>query len=293
MHSKFELLLVKCMRVLPIDWTSAIGGVMGKQEVLRAQKKKRKWVFSFFKNIEVLTGITDPKTQQQRLMQFGEEFGRLYAETTILQKIDKAGNIHLKGLQNLEQATTPKIFIAPHLSNWELIFKVFTLLDNKTYVLYEPRENTQRMQIVNAARLAWDKKISLISTAEPMAMKKLKQALNNGANIFILPDEEVNGMVKAPSLGRQIPYAGNRWIVSRLAAYHQVDIIPISVKRLIKVRFEVTIHKKLSSNPSLDAKQNPLYLADEIDHLFNTLISEAPHNWYWLPYLNLQSDPKS
>ena len=293
MNAKLELVLVKLMQVLPISWTSAIGGMMGKQEMLKAQRKRRKWVSRFFYNVEALKGIKDDKVKQQMLMQFGEEFGRLYAETTILQKLDKLGHLKIVGLQKLEQTLKPRIFVAPHISNWEMIFKVFTKLDNSTYVLFEPRESKQRMQIVNNARLAWDKKVELISTSEPMAMKKLKQALQKGSNIFILPDEEVDGMVQAPSLGRQIPYAGNRWMLSRLAVAHNVDVIPLSIKRSSKINFQITVHDKITPKRSMNNKQRAQDVADQIDQLFNHLVMQSPQSWYWLPYLNLQPGQKS
>lgn len=281
------------MRHLPVKVTSVIGAFLGRRKMVNAYKKNLKWVARFERNIEELSGIKTADEKYQKLLEFGEEFGRLYAETTVLQKMDKENRITINGLQKLTNKATPKIFIAPHLSNWELVCKVFTTLENKTYALYEPRENQQRMQIVNSARQAWGENISLISTAEPMAMKNLKQALIKGDNLFILPDEEINGLVMAPSLGRNIPYAGNRWMVSRLAVSHQVDVVPVSVKRLEANRFEVEIHDVISPDLSLDSKMAAQKISDEIDQLFNRLILAKPQSWYWLPYLRLDSTSKN
>jgi len=290
MNPKLELILANVMRYLPVNVTSKIGAIMGRQEVLKAAKKNRKWVARFYDNLEQLSAITSEHDKKEKLIEFGEEFGRLYAETTILQKIDKLKHIKIEGLENLKNSTRPTIFIAPHISNWEVIVKIFTQLDTPTCGLYEPRENKHRMTIVNKARLNWSENIQLFSTAEPMVMKKLQTALKNKCNLFILPDEEKQGMVYAPSLGRKLPYTGNRWMLSRLAVKFTADVIPLHVERLNSTHFIVHIEPKIETkvDNTLNQVENAQMIADEIDRIFNQLILKAPHKWYWLPYLNLK-----
>ena len=50
-----------------------------------------------------------------------------------------------------------------------------------------------------------------------MVMRKLDKYLSEKTNLYILADEEKAGFVSAPSLGRDLPYVGNRWMLSRLA----------------------------------------------------------------------------
>ncbi|BCN92728.1 lipid A biosynthesis lauroyl acyltransferase [Thiomicrorhabdus immobilis] len=294
MHPRFELILAWLMKFLPVNITSKIGAILGRMEVLRAAKKDRKWVARFYNNLEQLHAVSAEKDKKKWLIEFGEEFGRLYAETTILQKIDKLNRIKIEGLENLQNRTRPTIFIAPHISNWEIILKVFTQLDNPTCALYEPRENEQRMKIVNSARLGWGKKIHLISTEQPMAMKKLQSMLKNNSNLFVLPDEEKEGMVFAPSLGRHIPYAGNRWMLSRLAVKFSADVIPIHVERVKSTHFVIYIDKKIQysdiDNRAIDKVEQAKLIADEIDVRLNQLVRKSPHLWYWLPYLDLKKN---
>lgn len=292
MHPRLELILAWLMKFLPVNITSKIGAILGRMEVLRAVKKDRKWVARFYNNLEQLHAVSDEKDKKKRLIEFGEEFGRLYAETTILQKIDKLNRIKIEGLENLQNRTRPTIFIAPHISNWEIILKVFTQLDNPTCVLYEPRESTQRMKIVNSARLNWGENVQLVSTDKPMAMKELQSKLNENFNLFILPDEEKGGMVFTPSLGRKIPYSGNRWMLSRLAVKFSADVIPIHVERIKPTHFVIYIDKKIQysniDNQMADKVVKARLIADEIDLRFNQLVRKSPHLWYWLPYLDLK-----
>ena len=279
MQEQTELLLAKLLRFLPVTWTSGIGAMLGEQDVLKEAREKEPWVELFYDSIEKLTGVSDPAEKRKLLIEYGRQVGRVYAEFTILQKIDKKGLIKINGLENLKDRTRPSLIVLPHLANWEIAIKVATLADNPTCILYEPRETEQKMAIANKSRLGWGEKISLLSSSDPFAMKKIIKMLKSNMNVCILPDEEKSGMVNSPSLGRKIPYAGNRWMVSKLAVKHSLDVIPLYVERVKSVNFTVHIERKISPRKELTDKQNSQAIADQIDMLFNKWVRQCPQHW--------------
>ena len=291
MKPETELLLGKLMRLMPVKLTSQIGAILGRKEVLSRAGKNEAWVELFYHSIEQISGVSDPAEKRKLLIEFGKQVGRLYAEFNILHRIDQKRLIQIDGIENLDNRTKPSIFVAPHLANWEVIFKVFTGLDNPTCTLYEPRESEQKMAIVNKCRLDWGKNIQLISTSEPMVMRSIQHKLENNCNVFILPDEEKDGYVSAPSLGRTIPYSGNRWMVSRLAVKYSLDVIPMYVERFKSVNFKIHIDKKIRPQTDIENIQSARIVADKIDDVFNYWIRKCPQHWYWMPYLDLNKKP--
>lgn len=286
MHPVVEKLLAALMRIMPVKMVSDIGAWFGRREVLSEQAKQRRWVELFNGHMQSLCGITDTREQQLRLLEFGAQIGRVYSEFTILQRIDKQGLISITGLEHLQGRTDPAIFVAPHMSNWEVGFKLFADLDIPVCQLYEPRESEQRMAIANRCRLAWSDKVQLLSTSEPMVMKKIHQLLKQGVNLYILPDEESDDYVHAPSLGRDIPYSGNRWMISRLAVKMGIDIIPFYVERVSAVKFVIHINPIIRPERSLPEEMAAKQVADRIDALFDQWVRSRLEHWYWLSYLD-------
>jgi len=282
-----ERLGVSMMRRMPVESVSALGARLGERRVLQDARAGEEWVGRFYANVERLCGDATREQQHDRLVAFGRQTGRVYVEYTVLSKIDRQGLVEVEGLGNLEGRTRPTIFIAPHLANWELTAKVLAGLDNPTCALYEPRESGFRMQIAHQARSAWGENIRLVSTASAMPMRTLETELRSGHNIFVLPDEEKGGFVSAPSLGRDLPYVGNRWMLSRLAVKHGIDIIPMVVERLETVRSRVRVLPRLQAQPDGDPQERARFLADAMDQQLDVLVRQRLQHWYWLPYLDL------
>ncbi len=287
MKEETELLLAKILKYLPVSWTSGIGAILGEQDVLKEADQKLPWVETFYQSIEQLKGVTDPSEKRNLLIEFGRQVGRVYAEFTIIQKMDRKGLINIVGRENLKNRTRPSIFVLPHLANWEVATKLTTIFDNPTCILYEPRESEQKMAIANQARLDWGDQVSLLSSADPLVMKKIINLIKNKINICILPDEEKSGSVNTPSLGRDLPYAGNRWMVSKLAAKHSLDVIPLYVERVESCKFIIHLDEKISPNKAIGYNENAKAIADKIDDLFNKWVLQCPEHWFWMPYLNL------
>lgn len=277
------------MRLMPVEMVSNYGAFMGRRRIRRAIKKQRLWVERFYRNLEDISGVSSAEEQQAKLYEFGEEFGRLYAETTVMHKINQQNRVEFSGLEHLSELSKPCIFVAPHLSNWEVLLKVSSLVENNTCDLYEPREDEHVMESVYQARRVWTERLKFLSTDHPFAMRELKKHLAEGTNLLIFPDEEKAGLVYAPSLGRKIEYAGNRWMLSRLAAKSEIDVVPLYTERLGPARFKVHIQPKIvcPSETALSYQDRAKFMADEIDDRFNEIIRKSPHLWFWLPYLKL------
>jgi len=298
-REELEYRVATAMRYLPISWASGLGAMLGGRHFRRAIKAQHEWVPRLRASIAALTGITDEKQQNRLIVDFGRQMGRVYTEFPVLGKIVDKGHLTISGQEHLQAARRPVVFLGSHMANWELVGRVATLTGEPITALYEHRESDVRMRIAKRARQNWAvtsldqaaiAKSSLIE-ASPTAMIEIGRAIKAGANLLIYVDEEKDGYVWAPSLGREIPYAGNRMLTAKLAVRFDMDVIPVRMQRVGDTRFHATIEPALEVPEGLARQERVRALADRIDETLNHWVQACPQHWYWLSALDLQKKP--
>jgi len=288
--SSLLLILASGLGYLPIRWTSAFGAVIGGLVTRHAIWINTPAVTRFYKSIEKITGITSAEIHKKCLIEYGRQTGRVYAEFTLIQKIDQQGHITIEGEENLGDLCTPVIFIVPHLANWELVAKVLCLMTNPTCYLFKPIESEAQMRIVHKARSSWGRDPSFVSTDSPQPMRQLIKKLFAGENLVILPDEIKHGYIWGPLLGREIPYCGNRWMVARLAVKYNIDIVPLCVERINKIDFKITIAKRIPVPCGGNKDSKAKYLSDQIDHKIDGWVRKRPEHWFLVRYMDFDKE---
>ncbi len=270
------------MRHLPVTWTSAIGGYFGAREGRRAMAAGRQWVARLHRNIERFSGVADAAERERRIVAYTRRIGRIYAEYTVLQRLVAEDRVEVVGREHLGGLSRPAIIASCHLAHWELAGYVMTLIDGANCALYAPPDNPIRHRLAVRARIGWqpNPKPELVA-ASPSAMRQLTRAIGQGRNLLMYVDEERDGTIWGPSLGRPLPYAGNRWLTARLAVRHSADIVPVHVEATGNARYRIVIAPKLAPGEG-DADTRSRALADQLDACFDAWIRAQPEHWYWL-----------
>lgn len=122
--------------------------------------------------------------------------------------------------------------------------------------------------------------------ASPRAAFQINRALACKKNLLLYVDEEKGGYVWAPSLGRELPYAGNRWMAARLAVRHEIDIVPVYVEQVAEARYRIVIEAKLQRGGGTETSR-ARSLADQLEQRLDEWIRARLEQWYWLPSLAL------
>lgn len=275
-----DLLLAPLMRVLPIDWVSDFGAWMGEREGRRAIAAKRLWVQRLRDNFARFSGVVDPAEADRMVLAYTARVGRTYAEIPVMQRMVAERRVEIAGRENIHGLTRPTIFASCHLALWEVLAQAATLLPGGTTALYVPPANPVHTRFVLQARRSWSIDAELVA-ASPSAMRRIVRALAGGRNLLIFVDEEKDGYVWGPSLGRALPRAGNRWLAARLAVRHGADIVPVHVEAQGKARYRVIIEPKLDAGGGSREAQ-AASLAEQLDACFDAWIRAGLGDWYWL-----------
>ena len=277
----FEAFMVQLLRRLPITWASWLGGEMGAVRGRTALKGTSLWVQRLRRNIAQFSGISDPAELDRRVIAFTRRIGQHYAEYSNLQRLYTSGRVEIVGGEYLDAAGRPFILVSCHVANWEYVCALAYKWADWT-ALYLPLGSWIRQKSVLEARKAWTGLEFL--PASPSAARQLDRTLQQGKGLLIYIDEEKEGYVWGPSLGRTPPYAGNRWLAARLAVRHDVDIVPVFVEYLGLAKYRVVVQPALERPAGMAGEALARHLADQIDARSEAWIRPRIENWYWLPY---------
>lgn len=277
----FEAFMVQLLRRLPITWASWLGGEIGAMRGRSALKGTSLWVQRLRRNIAHFSGITDPAELDRRVVAFTRRIGQQYAEYPNLQRLFASSRVEIVGREHLDAAGRPFILVGCHVANWEYVCTLAYRWADWT-ALYLPLGSGIRAKTVLDARKAWPG-LEFIP-ASPSAARQLDRTLQQGKGLLIYIDEEKEGYVWGPSLGRTLPYAGNRWLAARLAVRHDVNILPVFVEYLALAKYRVVVQPALERPAGMKGEALARHLADQIDARSEAWIRPRIENWYWLPY---------
>lgn len=283
-----ELLLARLLRFMPIDVASAIGAWLGRRSAYKAIRLKRKWVGRLHNNFEKLEGLTDPVAREARIVEHIEHIGRVYGEYPVLHKI-AAERLTVRGSEHLANIDGPIICVSAHTGHWELMAEVMRRHGIMGAVLYDPIPNKARLQQALKIRKYFcpEDTGNRHIPASPTAARELLSWLKSGRGLLLYIDEEKDGFVWSPALGRELPFQGNRVMAAKLAVKHNVPLIPIHIQRKDGANYEAIIEPPIVAADSSSRIAATEDVALQLNGILEQWVKEDISHWYWLAQLNL------
>ncbi len=165
------------------------------------------------------------------------------------------------------------IFVAAHLSNWEVPAVVVVQLGIPVSGIYTPLQNPWLNRMLLKARAA----IGCGLIPREGGLRILIQELGKGRSIGLLVDQRVDA-------GEPVPFFGHDMLTSTtpatLALRYDYDLIPIRVERTAPARFRVTLYPPVTvPERATDKHQRSVQMTYEINKLFEEWIRAQPHEW--------------
>lgn len=203
-------------------------------------------------------------------------FGAVLAEFPHLAAIcrDIGPHSRIELINEMPAASTrPKIFVAAHLANWEIVTGVIRQMGLPLVVIYSPQKNPLVDRLVQKRRAPAD--CDFVPNAG--GLQKAAAALNEGRCLGLLTDQRADG-------GRPIEFFGleaeTTDVAARLAVGFGCELVPVRVERLGSARFRVTFHEPIEpGDVEAGQKDKALDMTRRLQALFEAWIRERPDQW--------------
>lgn len=282
-----DILLARLFMVLPLNWVARIGTFLGERHARRGIRANRKWVQRMHHHFERLWGVQDAAERERFIIEHQGRMGRVLAQIPVLHRLVRANRLTLCGREHLVQLKGPVLIVTAHLSQWELIGRVAELIGGQMCDIYLPQSGA-REQITQKVRMGWrlaEGKPGKLIPVGPHTMREVAREVDAGSHLILFIDEEADGEVRAPRLGREPLYAGNRWFAARLAIKHQMTVLPVHFETTEQGDYRAVIEPPLPLPSEGSPAERTRLFADTLDKKLEQWVMQAPHDWYWLPLL--------
>ncbi len=276
----FEFLSVLSLflifKIIGSTHASNLGSFIGKftGPLFRSKSVIRKNLRIFKKNIS---------DEEIKLISNGmwSNIGRTFSEYIYLKKFNQDLNNNLikiknfKYLDEIKKENKPVIFISGHFSNFELMaMKLNQFI--KLATIYRPLNNFFLNPILEYLRLKYICPNQIRKGKS--GLRQILQNFNNGYSIALMIDQRVSEGIEAdffskPALTTTIP--------AQLILRYSCKVVPVSIKRINNVNFEITIEQPLEFNTLENNIENVRKITLTLNQVLEKMIINNTSQWIW------------
>lgn len=280
MQWRLEALLydifVALLRALPIDTASDFGGwlfrTVGPVTPIQA---------TVVRNLDIAFPDMKPAARRHLILAQWENTGRTLAgETPVLDRIvAEPERIEIVGFERLDaiaRGDRPVIFISGHLSNWEVMNAAIISAKVPYMITYRAANNPYVDDRIKAARMAYG--VRMFAPKGSDGAKELLVALHEGQSVGLMNDQKFNRGVATPFFGVIAETAPGP---TRLAQRFGTVLQPLTIRRLHKARFRVTVHDPIEVDDTGHKARDIETTVNKITAFIETAVRDNPEEYFW------------
>ena len=271
--------LFAVFRVLPLDWSSSLGGLLGR--IFGALSGKTRLAR---RQMAAALPEIPPDRIAGMVTAMWDNFGRTVAELTQLRKFSRDGvfedRVEVVGVEHVAPLVDDDkgaLLFTGHFGNWELL-PVFTSRKSGCLSMSSIERPTtrfvDRMIVANRS----DVVLSHIPKGADGA-RLLIRALRQKQHVGTFVDQRMNDGIPVPFFGRP---AMTAVAIAQLAVSMKLPIVGGCVERLGGARFRITVTPPLQWTSSGDRDADALALMTEINRIVETWVRRRPDQWLWI-----------
>jgi KDO2-lipid IV(A) lauroyltransferase len=260
--------------LLPLDWASAMGRRLMTAIGPRLGKHKK-----FKEILQISFPEKSAEELEQLVIAVWGNVGAVMAEyshlkTICVRQADERIEIETQSsTREYRTGQRPAIFVAAHLSNFEVCAGAIRKVAGPVTLVYKPLKNPWLDE--RLAKYRQSMGCDLISSEEGAGA--LLRELRAGRSIGLVMDQR-------HSAGKPIPFLGvlkpTTLVPARLALRCGVDLIPVRAERLEGSRFRITFYDRISpGDPEEPDTERALGMTHAVNRLFEQWIHACPHDW--------------
>jgi KDO2-lipid IV(A) lauroyltransferase len=264
-------------RALPVDTASDFGGWLFKTlgPLTPVQKTVKR-------NLELAFPDMDEAARKTLITSQWENTGRAMAgEFAVMDRIVKdKDRIEIEGFEKLEAIAAngkPVIFISGHLSNFEIMNAAILAAKVPYMITYRAANNPYVDDRMRATRAAYG--VTAFAPKGSDGAKELLIALHNGESVGLMNDQKFNRGVPTPFFGHIAETAPGP---TRLAQRFGTVLQPLTIRRLHKARFHVTVHDPIHVDDTGHKAQDIETTVCKISAFIEQAVRDNPEEWFWV-----------
>ena len=263
-------------RPWPVDWVSGLGARVFRRfgPLTGAHRIAERNIRLAFPE------MTEP-ARRRLLADQWDNVGRTFLEFPLTDKLTPAsGRIEVVGRERLEaiaRSGRPAILVSGHFANWEVMAAVIVDSGVNCRVTYRAANNPYVDRRIIAARARYG--VKLFAPKGGLGSRDLLATLKGGESVAFMNDQKFNGGVAAPFFGRLVHSAG---APTRVALKFGADLQPMSIERLPRARFRVTIHEPIALVRTGDRERDMQAGVARINAFVEAQVRERPQDWFWV-----------
>lgn len=272
-----DLFFYFAFMLLPARTCSALGGWLGRFLAPRFHKGAYARAAANLKRIKPDVSDTELKVL---LEHYADSQGRQMAEYSVVPRLARH-HVRMVGTEAMVErcAQGPVIFIAPHISNWEVLWHCLLDMGLAVTMNYDPPKRRSRHYIVN--RLRKGAGLGILAPGRNFVRPALR-ILEGGGNLLMFCDEGFNGHIRAPFFGRPAHLEGNYALIARMARKTNALIYPLFIVRENGVNFVLHALEPFRLPAAVGTKDQIVADVRFLNAVIEPIVRERPEQWYFV-----------
>ena len=270
--------LFSIFKIIGLKNASNLGGILGR---FIGPLFRSKLVIK--QNINIGLGDIDEKKETEIIDGMWSNIGRTFAEYVFLKdfKFNRTDFDHMKldGLKYLEEikkSNEPVIFYSGHFANFELMAMELDKFGIKCAAIYRPLNNFFLNPLMEYLRMKY-----ICPNQIPKGRAGMREIINrvkNGYSIALMVDQRVG---EGPRISFFNQPAQTTTIPAQLSLKYDCKLVPISLKRVGDISFEMTVHEPYKIQKTGDADKDTKNITLKINQIIEKMIIKNPTQWLW------------
>tara|TARA_Y100000590_G_scaffold214085_1_gene242660 strand:- start:483 stop:1358 length:876 start_codon:yes stop_codon:yes gene_type:complete len=278
----FEFVLIVTLffifKIIGLKNASFLGSILGKYcgPLFRSKNIIKR-------NIKIGLGDIDKKKEQEIIDGMWSNIGRTVAEYVFLKKFKfnkgSHGYMKINGaryLDEIKNSNKPVIFYSGHFANFELMAMELDKFGIKCAAIYRPLNNFFLNPIMEYVRMKY-----ICPNQIPKGKSGLREVINrfkNGYSIALMVDQRVGEGLNVNFFNQP---ARTTTIPAQLALRYNCKLVPISLKRIADVDFEISIHEPYEILKTGNEEEDIKNITIKINKVIEKMIIDNPAQWLW------------
>ena len=266
-------------RLVSVDRSSkTIGGILRRIGPMFKSVQKRG-----MRNLELIFPENSEEQNKEILSQVWENLGRTVGEYPHLTEIVngvETPRIEIENPKLLQEIATsegPKIFVASHVANWELMSPTLFKAGVKMALIYRAANNP----IVDEKIIELRSEVTsrYLIPKSKRGSRAILRAVNDGMSLCLLADQKLNDGIEAPFMGHPAMTAP---LAAKMAVKSNLPIVPVNlVRKPEQVKFVFSVKEPITFEPSGDVEADTKELTTRVNKELGDMIMQNPEQWLW------------